>query len=105
LDNWIVCSKCKIRGRVLGIIFVVIGITIISSGYINYETWFELLEENINDQTFQNNFSVQLDFHKITMVEGILVLGSGAYFFYQKILEYITQRLNNHKELSYYLKV
>jgi len=72
---------------VVGILFLVIGMTVIISGYVNHETWQELLDENANDPKFQNNFSKQLDYHRFTILEGALILSSGIYLFIRKYLK------------------
>ena len=65
---------------VVGIIFLVIGSTVMISGFDRYETWNKLLEENAEDQRFQNNFSKQLPFQTFSIIEGILILSAGMYF-------------------------
>jgi len=69
---------------VVGILFLVIGMIVIISGYVNHETWYELLDENANDPKFQNNFSKQLDYHRFTILEGALILSSGICLFIRK---------------------
>ena len=65
---------------VVGILFLIIGSTVIISGFDSYETWKILLEENAEDHRFQNNFSGQMSLHMSSIIEGILILSAGMYF-------------------------
>lgn len=80
---------------VVGMLFLVIGMSVVISGYASYETWFILLEENAKDPRFQNNFSKQLDYHRFSMLEGALILGSGIYLFVRKYLKQCTSQYPN----------
>jgi len=73
---------------VVGILFLVIGSTVMISGFDSYETWRILLEENADDQRFQGNFSKQLPHHTFSIIEGILILSAGMYF----TIQYLRKR-------------
>lgn len=70
----------KNRSYVVGILFLVIGSTVMILGFNSYETWRILLEEHVEDSSFQNNFSGQLSLHMFSMIEGVLILSAGMYF-------------------------
>ena len=76
----LVAYKIRRGSLLLGIICVVIGTVSVGLNYEEYHTWGKILDENENDQSFQNNFSIQTQYHMLGMVKGIMVLGAGLYF-------------------------
>ena len=76
----LVISKIRRGSLLLGIICVVIGTVSVGLNYEGYHAWENIFDENENDQTFQNNFSIQTQYYVLGMVKGIMVLGAGIYF-------------------------
>ena len=75
----LVAFKIRKGSLLLGVICVVIGTASIGLNYEGYHAWEKMFDENKHDQSFQNNFSIQTQYHLLGMVKGIIILGAGAY--------------------------